>query len=308
MFLALRELRFARARFLIMGSVVSLVTVLMVMLSGLSVGLVNDGVSGLQKLPVDSFAFEKGVPHDSAFSRSVVQLDAVESWRREPGVQDAAPFGNTLVNGHTQNGKAVDLALFGVEPGSFVAPEATSGRDLGDAQNEIVVVPDARGPGSVDRRHRDPRPHRHRAHRRRVHVRPSHLRPRRRRVHAPADVAARHGRHPPRRDGAPVEPSTRSPPWPSAARDVDFARSANEHRHRHDDAEGVVRRLAGLHRGDVDAAADPGVPVRHLRTGRGRVLHRLDDPAPQRDRGDARHRRTDRLPPARQHHPGRCSC
>lgn len=141
MFLALRELRFARARFLIMGSVVSLVTVLMVMLSGLSVGLVNDGVSGLQKLPVDSFAFEKGAPHDSAFSRSVVQLDAVESWRREPGVQDAAPFGNTLVNGHTQNGKAVDLALFGVEPDSFVAPEATSGRDLGDAQNEIVVSP-----------------------------------------------------------------------------------------------------------------------------------------------------------------------
>lgn len=141
MFLALRELRFARARFLIMGSVVSLVTVLMVMLSGLSVGLVNDGVSGLQKLPVDAFAVQKGVSHDSAFSRSVVQLDAVEAWRSEPGVQEAAPFGNTLVNGQTQNGKAVDLALFGVEPDSFLAPEADSGKALGDAEREIVISP-----------------------------------------------------------------------------------------------------------------------------------------------------------------------
>lgn len=141
MFLALRELRFARARFLIMGSVVSLVTVLMVTLSGLSVGLVNDGVSGLQKLPVDAFAVEKGVPHDSAFSRSIVPLAAVESWRREPGVTDAAPFGNTLVNGQTQNGKAVDLALFGVEPGSFLAPVADSGKALSDAEQQIVISP-----------------------------------------------------------------------------------------------------------------------------------------------------------------------
>lgn len=61
MFLALRELSFARGRFALMGSVVALIAVLMVLLSGLSVGLVNDGVSGLKKLPVSSFAFEAGV-------------------------------------------------------------------------------------------------------------------------------------------------------------------------------------------------------------------------------------------------------
>ena len=61
MFLALREMSFARGRFVLMGSVVALIAVLMVLLSGLSVGLVNDGVSGLKKLPVSSFAFESGV-------------------------------------------------------------------------------------------------------------------------------------------------------------------------------------------------------------------------------------------------------
>ena len=44
MFLALRELSFARGRFALMGSVVALIAILMVLLSGLSVGLVNDGV------------------------------------------------------------------------------------------------------------------------------------------------------------------------------------------------------------------------------------------------------------------------
>lgn len=141
MFLALRELKFARARFLVMGSVVSLITVLMVMLSGLSVGLVNDGVSGLQRLPVDAFAFEKDAPHGTAFSRSTVRTEDVQRWRDQPGVTDAAPFGNTLINGSTQDGDPVDLALFGVDPGSFVAPVPATGRALGSSERQIVVSP-----------------------------------------------------------------------------------------------------------------------------------------------------------------------
>jgi putative ABC transport system permease protein len=139
MFLAVRELRFARARFALMGSVVALIAVLMVLLSGLSVGLVDDGVSGLQKMPVTSFAFEKGVPHDTAFSRSVVPLSTVDEWQKQPGVEDAAPFGNTLANAHSDRGLPVDLALFGVEPGTFVDPEPMKGEALGEDPNGIVV-------------------------------------------------------------------------------------------------------------------------------------------------------------------------
>jgi putative ABC transport system permease protein len=70
MFLARRELSFARGRFALMGAVVALVAVLMVLLSGLSVGLVNDGVSGLKWLPVTSLAFQHDIKTDSAFTRS----------------------------------------------------------------------------------------------------------------------------------------------------------------------------------------------------------------------------------------------
>ncbi|TYQ11480.1 UNVERIFIED_ORG: putative ABC transport system permease protein [Gordonia westfalica J30] len=63
-----------------MGSVVALIAILMVLLSGLSVGLVNDGVSGLKNLPVTFFAFQKDIATDSAFSRSLVPTSAVGTW------------------------------------------------------------------------------------------------------------------------------------------------------------------------------------------------------------------------------------
>lgn len=138
MFLALRELRFAKVRFGLMGTVVGLIAVLMVMLSGLSVGLVRDGVSGLQKLPVTSFALERGVQHDSAFSRSVVETSAVDAWRSRPGVADAAPFGNTLINAKSDRGVDIDLALFGVATDSFLSPEVGEGSRLNGADGIVV--------------------------------------------------------------------------------------------------------------------------------------------------------------------------
>jgi putative ABC transport system permease protein len=138
MFLALRQLAFARGRFVLMGAVVALIAILMVLLSGLSVGLTNDGVSGLQKLDVTSFAFQKDVSTDSAFSRSVVGPAEVESWRQQAGVANAAPFGNTLANARTNRGVEIDLALFGVEVGSFIDPEVAEGAPLA-AEGQIVI-------------------------------------------------------------------------------------------------------------------------------------------------------------------------
>ncbi|PPJ38549.1 hypothetical protein C5E45_09965 [Nocardia nova] len=138
MFLALRELWYARVRFGLMGGVVALISILTVMLSGLSSGLVDDDVSGLRALPVDAFAFAHGTKTDSAFTRSTIDTAQVAAWRSQPGVADAAPFGNTLVNAKTSGGVAVDFALFGVEPQSFLAPEPAKGAGL-DRPDGIVV-------------------------------------------------------------------------------------------------------------------------------------------------------------------------
>jgi len=145
-FLAWRELTFARGRFALMGSVVALIGVLMVLLSGLSVGLVNDGVSGLKNLPVTAFAFEEDVDHSAAFARSVVDVSAVDEWAKVDGVDDAAAFGNALVNTRTDKGVDLDLALFGADPDAWFVPQAVTGTDV-TGPGEVVLAGDVKDAG-----------------------------------------------------------------------------------------------------------------------------------------------------------------
>lgn len=138
MFLALRELRFARGRFALMGAVISLISVLVVLLSGLSTGLVNDGVSGLKAMPVTAFAFDEGTMKDNAFSRSIIEPDQLAPWRDTEGVDAAEPMGVSIVNSTTDAGEQVDLTLFGVDPEGFLAPGTSSGDGIADADGIVV--------------------------------------------------------------------------------------------------------------------------------------------------------------------------
>lgn len=156
MFLSLRELKFARHRFFLMGGVVALIAVLVVLLSGLSTGLVRDGVSGLQQLPVKAFVFAEGTSKDAAFSRSVVDTELAQTLAKEPGVTSADPFGNLLINTKNQNDQAIDLALFGVDPAGSLAPQPHEGEGLADVQSPttegiesvgIVVSPTVKDDG-----------------------------------------------------------------------------------------------------------------------------------------------------------------
>ncbi|MBO3089259.1 FtsX-like permease family protein [Cellulomonas dongxiuzhuiae] len=146
MFLALRELAFARTRFGLMGAVVALISVLMVLLSGLSSGLVVDGVSGLQRSPLDAVAFEAGTKTDSAFTRSVVTSDQRDAWAARDDVADAELLGTAIVNAKNDDGTPVDLTLFGVEPGGFVEPATGEGRALA-AEREVVLSVSAQDEG-----------------------------------------------------------------------------------------------------------------------------------------------------------------
>jgi len=140
MFLALRELRFARGRFTLMGIVIALISVLVVMLSGLSSGLVNDGVSGLKALPASAFAFDEGTMTDNAFSRSVVDGDQIAEWQDADGVL-AEPMGVNIVNGVTDDDTQIDLALFGIETDGFLVPEVSSGETVGAVDGIVVSEP-----------------------------------------------------------------------------------------------------------------------------------------------------------------------
>lgn len=121
MFLALRDLRVGRARFVLVGVVIGLVALLTTLLSGLATGLVDDGISGLRGLPLTHLALQPGA--ESSFSRSTLRPKDLEPWTAAKGV-DVAPLGVSFFNAKTAGGDTLDLALFGTPPDSFLAPNA----------------------------------------------------------------------------------------------------------------------------------------------------------------------------------------
>ncbi len=80
MFVAVRDLRFAWGRFVLMGSVIALVAVLTVLLSRLAAGLVDSGISGLRAMPLTHIAFEPKT--DSTFSRRRLTRGTSRAWPR----------------------------------------------------------------------------------------------------------------------------------------------------------------------------------------------------------------------------------
>ena len=120
MFLALRDLRFAKGRFALVGIVVGLLALMATLLSGLANGLVDDGISGLRRLPLTHLAFQPGA--QSSFSRSTLTEANLAPWKAVPRA-NASPLGMSFVNARRPaEGGTLDIALFGVPADSFLVP------------------------------------------------------------------------------------------------------------------------------------------------------------------------------------------
>ncbi len=107
MFVALRDLRFARGRFVLVGLVIGLVALMATLLSGLANGLVDDGISGLRRLPATDLAFQNGAA--STFSRSTLKPDALKPFTGVDGVE-ATPIGVTFLNARRPDGDTIGCA------------------------------------------------------------------------------------------------------------------------------------------------------------------------------------------------------
>ncbi|MEV3983921.1 FtsX-like permease family protein [Nonomuraea sp. NPDC049758] len=118
MFVALRDLRFAKGRFALMGAVVFLITLLVTMLSGLTAGLARENISAVEGLPAGHLVFAGG--GKPSFADSRVTDRTWQEWRRATG--DAAErLGVSMSRlGYGDDGSA-GVALFGVQPGGALA-------------------------------------------------------------------------------------------------------------------------------------------------------------------------------------------
>ncbi|MFW2405666.1 MAG: ABC transporter permease [Gammaproteobacteria bacterium] len=140
MFIAIRDLMFAKGRFVMVGTVVALVSFLVIILSGMSSGLVKANISGLMALPATHVAFE-WTDHPS-YRNTMVERYMWEGWQDADGVKVAEPMGHTVFNARTEDGKPIEIALWGLAPDSIVEPTVTSGEQLGGRDNGVIISRD----------------------------------------------------------------------------------------------------------------------------------------------------------------------
>ncbi len=123
MFVAWRDLRFARGRFTLMGVVIVLITMLVVMLSGLTAGLGRENTSAVLDLPVDHLVFSTPIEDgDVSFSDSTLEAETWERWAQVAYVDGAEPLGIVTTRA-VQQERTAAVSVFGVRPGSPLLPE-----------------------------------------------------------------------------------------------------------------------------------------------------------------------------------------
>ncbi|MGW3989229.1 ABC transporter permease [Streptomyces sp. NPDC004830] len=123
MFVAWRDVKFAKGRFALMGAVIVLITLLVGLLSGLTAGLSRQNTSAITGLPADMIAFQApGGGRDLSYSRSTVTARQWQQWAGANGVRSAEPLGITTTVA-TAGDRSAGVSVFGVRPGSTLAPD-----------------------------------------------------------------------------------------------------------------------------------------------------------------------------------------
>ncbi|MFI8524083.1 ABC transporter permease [Promicromonospora sukumoe] len=122
MFVALRDLKHARGRFVLMSVVIVLITFLVTFLASLTAGLARESTSAVTDLPADHVAFSMPAAGDSPeFTASRVTREQWEGWAGEPGVAFAEPLGVATTRAESGSTTAAVTAL-GVAPGTDLVP------------------------------------------------------------------------------------------------------------------------------------------------------------------------------------------
>ncbi|MFD4034465.1 ABC transporter permease [Streptomyces sp. NPDC058637] len=126
MFVAWRDLKFAKGRFALMGTVIVLITLLVGLLSGLTAGLGQQNISAITSLPANQIAFDApSSGQDISYANSTVTEQQWQQWAKATGVISAEPLGITTTKAIAGN-KSTGVSAFGVQPGSALAPDSNN--------------------------------------------------------------------------------------------------------------------------------------------------------------------------------------
>jgi putative ABC transport system permease protein len=140
-FLALSEIKRSRSRFLLIISIVALITTLILFIVALAEGLGSGNIEGIQKLNANLLVFQD--KSKLQLSTSALPWDRLRQVRRVDGVTAVGALGFAGVSipaEATRDGKALDVALVGVQPGQPGEPPVVAGQQLTGERARVAIV------------------------------------------------------------------------------------------------------------------------------------------------------------------------
>ncbi|CAN5155017.1 ABC transporter permease [soil metagenome] len=116
MFVGWRDLKFARGRFALIGSVVLLITLLVGFLGGLTQGLANANISALTPFKADRVVLSEPAAGKSVnFIDSQLSEEQFTRWSAAPGIRSIEPLGIVVSRVTAANNHEQTASLFGVQ-------------------------------------------------------------------------------------------------------------------------------------------------------------------------------------------------
>ncbi|TCM91124.1 putative ABC transport system permease protein [Paenibacillus sp. BK033] len=137
MYLAIREMRFAKVRYTLIATIMLLVSFLVLFVTGLAGGLAYDNAASIENMDATHFVMEKDSNH--RFTRSQVGAGVLEQAKSTAGEKNAQPLGVRMAT-VTLEGAKLDVTLLGVEPEGWLTPSAVEGSALTEAGAGSVLV------------------------------------------------------------------------------------------------------------------------------------------------------------------------
>jgi putative ABC transport system permease protein len=136
LFLAWKEIRYAKMKFLLITGIITLITSLVLSISGLANGLSVDNASAIKNMTADTYVVEKSDQHQ--LERSKVTPADIEA------IEGGSPLGLKMAE-MIHDGEAVNISLFAINPESSFMPVGEESVKL--APYEILADPSLKKEG-----------------------------------------------------------------------------------------------------------------------------------------------------------------
>jgi len=138
-YLAVREIWRNRGRFLLIGLVIALITLLVLFIAALGEGLGNGNREYISKLDAQMIAYQD--KSDRIIAASRLSRDRLAAVRRVQGVADAGMLGTSSASLLVSTDAVpLKVALLGVEPGRPGEPRVVQGRQFSTALAQEVII------------------------------------------------------------------------------------------------------------------------------------------------------------------------